>query len=375
MSPDPEPSSVGSDRAHLAALAGLPGMGPARLTRLLRERSAAAAWASIRAGDPPPDLGAGGAQAWAAWVPAARATDPARVAQAHLAAGVALVQRGDAAYPPALERLVDPPPVLFHRGDPERLTGPCVAVVGTRRCTRYGHDVARELGQGLALAGVRVVSGLATGVDAAAHHGALAGGGVPVGVVGTGLDVVYPQRNRVLWERVAAEGYLCGESPLGTPPARWRFPSRNRLIAALAHVVVVVESHRSGGALLTADIAEAVGRTVLAVPGSVRSPASEGTNGLLAQGVGPCTGVADVLAALGLGRAGSPSPAPERRTTPEGTARRVLAALGWEPTTFDRLVDQLGLPVGTVAASVAALEDGGWVLRSGNRVERIGAAP
>ncbi len=369
MPPDASPDPA----AHLAALLGLPGMGPIRLSRLLDGRDPVAAWSSVRAGGlPPVELGHGGGRAWAEWVRAAGGIDPRAVAAAHAAAGVAVVRKGDPTYPPSLLDLEHPPPAIFHRGDPSALVAPRVAIVGTRRCTRYGHDLARELGRGLAASRVTVVSGLAAGIDAAAHQGVVEAGGVPVGVVGTGLDVVYPARNRGLWEAVGDTGYLCSEAPLGTQPARWRFPSRNRLIAALAHVVVVVESHRSGGALLTADVAETLGRRVLAVPGSVRSPASEGTNQLLAATAHPCTGLADVLAALGL----EGSPAVTRgieRPRPGGDPGRVLRRIGWEPISLGRLVDELGLSVATVAAAVAELESAGWVVRHGQRIERVGS--
>ncbi|MCU0274025.1 MAG: DNA-processing protein DprA [Acidimicrobiales bacterium] len=369
MPPDASPDPI----AHLVALLGLPGMGPTRLDRLLEGRDPVVAWSMIRAGGPPPvDLGHGGRQAWAEWVGVAASITPRSVAAAHTAAGVAMVRKGDPTYPPSLLDLEQAPPLVFHRGDPALLVAPRVAIVGTRRCTRYGHDLARELGRGLAASGVAVVSGLAAGIDAAAHQGVVDAGGVPVGVVGTGLDVVYPARNRGLWEAVGASGYLCSEAPLGTPPARWRFPSRNRIIAALAHVVVVVESHRSGGALLTAEAADALGRRVLAVPGSIRSPASEGTNRLLAATAHPCTGLADVLVALGL----EGSPVVSRgaeRPPPDGVPGRVLRGIGWEPVSLGRLVDELGMSVAAVAAAVAELEAAGWVVRHGQRIERVGS--
>ena len=164
----------------------------------------------------------------------------------------------------------------------------------------------RELGRDLGRAGVRVVSGLALGIDAAAHHGALDaeadGGAPPIGVVGSGLDVTYPRAHGALWTAVAAAGVLVGEAPLGAAPEPWRFPARNRIIAALGSVVVVVESHPRGGSRHTVDAAEARGRQVLAVPGSVRSPASRFTNELLADGCHPARDVTDVLVALGLER-------------------------------------------------------------------------
>ena len=156
------------------------------------------------------------------------------------------------------------------------------------------------MGFDLARAGVRVLSGLALGIDAAAHKGALDAGGAVVGVVGTGLDVVYPKRNRSLWAEVASLGLLVSEYPAGTQPERWRFPARNRLIAALSSGVVIVESHQRGGSLLTADEAVDRGKAVFSVPGSVVSPAADGTNGLIVDGASPVRHADDVLDALGL---------------------------------------------------------------------------
>jgi DNA processing protein len=179
--------------------------------------------------------------------------------------------------------------------------------VGTRSATPYGAKVASELGKQLAGAGVVVVSGLARGIDAAAHSGALAAGPTaapPVAVVGTGLDVPYPRENRVLWERVASTGAVLSEAALGTEPRPRVFPARNRIIAALSDVVVVVESHRNGGSLYTAEAAARRSIPVCAVPGSVHSRASDGTNELLVDGCTPVRDVDDVLAAVSLARQG-----------------------------------------------------------------------
>lgn len=290
---------------------------------------------------------------------------------AHRAAGVALHRHGDASYPAALASDHQAPAVLFCRGDIGVLTQPSVAVVGTRSATHYGEDVAAELGRELARAGMVVVSGLALGIDGAAHQGALAAGSAPpVGVVASGLDVVYPRRHARLWGEVAAKGALLSEAPIGTPPEPWRFPLRNRIIAALAEVVVVVECHRSGGALHTVEAAAARGIPVLAVPGSVRSPASAGTNALLADGCSPARDVDDVLAAMHLERAGgAPStrgparhdlPGPE----PTGADAAVLSALDWHPTGVDDVMRRTGLALGEVAVVLDRLEQAG-VARAG----------
>ncbi len=289
--------------------------------------------------------------------------------------GVAVHRLGDPGYPSVLSADHQAPAVLFSRGDVEVLTRPTVAVVGTRSATHYGEDVAAELGRDLALAGVVVVSGLALGIDGAAHHGALAGGGAPpAGVVASGLDVVYPRRHARLWDQVAMEGVLLSESPLGTPPRPWRFPVRNRIIAALAQVVVVVECHRHGGALHTIEAAIERGTPVMAVPGSVRSPASAGTNALLADGCQPVRGVEDVLTALDLewtGRSASP-PAPPAALSRDETT--VLHAVDWHPTPTDEVLRRIGMSLEEVAVILARLEEAG-LARAGDGWWERTAAP
>jgi DNA processing protein len=297
-------------------------------------------------------------------------TDPAALWQRHGAANVGVTAADGAAFPAALADDLDPPAVLFHQGDLDVLSGPRVAIVGTRRCTRYGRDIAAELGEGLAAAGVAVVSGLALGVDAAAHEGALRGGAPPIGVVGCGLDVVYPRTNAALWRRVAQDGVLLSEVPLGGAPVAWRFPARNRLIAALADVVVVVESHAHGGSLSTVAEAARRDRPVLAVPGPIRSPASAGANRLLADGCAPVCGVEDVLVALGLSP-GRRRPARERRPPPTAEGRRVLEALGWMPATLDQLAGRTRLGLGPLAVALEQLRAAAWVQARGGWFERV----
>jgi DNA protecting protein DprA len=220
------------------------------------------------------------------------------------AQGVGVVRRCDSAYPRRLLRARQIPEVLYVRGRLDHVSAPCVGIVGTRRATHYGLEVAAEIGRGLASRGVVVVSGLARGIDAAAHRGALTAcrhGNGPLGVVGGGVDVVYPRENRRLWDEVVAAGGLVSEAPPGAPPESWRFPLRNRIIAALSQVLVVVESSRQGGAMHTVLAADAYGVPILAVPGSVRSPQSEGTNAIIQEGgAGVVLDVHDVLAVLEL---------------------------------------------------------------------------
>jgi DNA processing protein len=366
--------------AYGAALAELPKMGPARLAAILAVDPPPEAWRRIVAGRGWSErsvlraLGAGGRDVVAGWRTAAREVDPGRCWRRVVEAGVGVALHGRPGYPPELAGDVEPPAVLFHEGVLAALAGPRVTIVGTRRCSTTGTGIAFELGRDLSAAGVRVVSGLAAGIDGAAHRGALAacGGAPPVGVVGSGLDVVYPARQAPLWHAVAEAGVLLSEAPLGTRPERWRFPARNRILAALGDLVVVVESHRRGGSLHTVDEADRRGIDVFVVPGSVRNPAAAGTNELLAEGRAPVCSVDDLLMALGLhtarGRSG-----PDRRPPPEAADRPLLDAVGWQPSTLDQLVLRTGLGLAVLAPALERLCEAGWVARTGGWYERIAA--
>lgn len=339
--------------AHLVALSSLPGMGPVRLRELLGGRTAEEAWAAASRDD--------------RWRSVAAKVDVERLWRGHVDAGVRVLTPDDHDWPDVFRHDPEPPALLFALGDTSVIDGPRVAVIGTRRCTYAGREVARELGLGLAEAGVRVVSGLALGIDGAAHRGALTGAAPPIGVVGTGLDVVYPRRHEQLWQSVAERGALLSEYPLGVWPERWRFPARNRLIAALADVVVVVESHARGGSMHTVESALERDRTVMAVPGSVRSAASVGTNALLAAGAPPCRDASDILVALGL------EPVVQQRVAPtvDGDIAVVLDALGWEASTLEQVADRLDAPLGPVAVHLADLTRDGWVAERAGWYERL----
>lgn len=348
--------------AYAAALAGLPYMAWDRLASLLGAGPPSAAWRRVAAG------GVG-----AAWATAASTTSVAAVAAAHRREGVTVHIHGDPGYPAALADDHEAPPVVLRQGSPAALRGPRVGIVGTRRATGYGRDVARQLGRELSEAGVGVVSGLALGIDGAAHDGAVAARAAPpVGVVGSGLDVVYPRRHAELWRRVRAAGVLISEAALGARPEPWRFPARNRLIAALSDVLVVVESHLAGGSLHTVRAAAERGVTVMAVPGPVRSPASAGTNRLLADGCPPACDARDVLVALALETAG-PSPRTDRRPSPAGEEATVLDLLGWEAVSLDELLAATDLAPARVAVALAHLEQHGWARGRGGWWERVGA--
>jgi DNA processing protein len=267
---------------------------------------------------------------------------------------------GRAGYP--IDELPDRPAVLLAEGDaPEALAPRRVAIVGTRAATPHGLADAHELGAVLARAGITVVSGLAIGIDAAAHEGALEAGGTVVGVVGTGLDVVYPRRHRALFDRVRGSGLLVSELGYGVQPRREAFPVRNRIIAGLVEAVVVVEATLKGGARITAERANDYGRTVMAMPGSLRNPAAAGTNALIYDGAQAVLEPSDVLVHLSLTAA--PRPA-DTRVPPTGDAARVLRACGGEPATLDQLASRAGLVPSAVVASVRQLERAGWMERA-----------
>jgi DNA processing protein len=293
-----------------------------------------------------------------AWQTAARSDRTART----------LVQRGTRVFVvgrpgyPIDEDLPDRPEVLLAEGDdPGVLDRPRVAVVGTRAATPNGLQDARELGATLARAGVTVVSGLAIGIDAAVHEGALDAGGAVVGIVATGLDVVYPRRHRTLFERVRASGLIVSELAYGSQPSHYAFPVRNRIIAGLAQVTVVVEATLKGGARITAEHALLYGRTVLAYPGSRRNPAAAGTNQLIYDGATMVLDPTDVLVALGISGTGA---RPDQRALPLGDEAAVLEACHGEPATLDQLASRTRLTPSRVVAAVRALERDGWMERS-----------
>lgn len=352
--------------AVLLAFMQLSEVGPARGRQLVVKTDPLSAWEAIRRGEPTIDGVSRDLEEL--WRSEAARLDPFVELQRHRAAGVTVTVLGDTAYPEVLAADRQPPPLLVSKGAWPAAV-PCCAIVGTRRCSRYGRDVASSLGRDLAASGVSVVSGLALGIDGAAHLGALAGGAPPIGVVACGLDVPYPRRHATLWEQVASAGVLVSEWPLGTAPMRWRFPARNRLIATLATVVVVVESDVSGGSMHTVRQADDRGRTILAVPGPVTSPSSRGTNLLLAEGCGPCRDADDVVVALGLaGGASLPSRGRLRADAahpevPRG-AHDVLDRLGATRWSLEGLAEATGRSVGDLSVVLVELEGTGAVVCS-----------
>jgi len=283
-----------------------------------------------------------------------------------------LLTLADAAYPGNLLALADAPLVLYVVGDPGTLGRPAVAIVGARHATPGGLENARAFARALAERGLVVVSGLALGVDAAAHEGALAAeGGRTVAVIGTGADRVYPAKHRALAHRIAEHGAIVSEFPLGTPAQPYHFPRRNRLIAALARGTLVVEAAPDSGSLITARLAAELGRDVFAIPGSIHNPLARGCHRLIREGAKLVEGVDDLLeewpdlASPGALVPQEPAPVPSDESDP------LLAALGHDPVDLDTLMLRTGLTSEALSAMLLPLElDGALVRLPGGRYQR-----
>jgi DNA processing protein len=286
-----------------------------------------------------------------------------------VADGYSFVARSSPTFPPLLRAIHDPPPGLFVRGDAdvELLSRPAVAIVGARACSGYGASAARTLARDIARAGIVVVSGLARGIDAEAHRGALDAGGATIAVLGCGIDRDYPATHAELARRVAATGLIVAEYAPGVAPAPWRFPARNRIVAGLAEVTAVVEARERSGALITADLALEEGREVFAVPGEITSALSAGTNALLKLGASPLTCAADVLSCFGL------EPVETAAIALSGESGQVLALLRESASGADELARATGLPASAVARALVELELGGRVIAADGLYRSIGA--
>jgi DNA processing protein len=361
--PNPSPPSD-PEIEPLLRLALAPGLGPLRLAALLRrfggaERILAAPRREIAALPGFGDRVASRVTEAASPAGAVRAREAlGRLA----AAGARAVRPRSEGYPRRLADLPDPPLLLYVQGDPAMLSSPGIGIVGTRHPTADGRAAAASLAADLARAGYGVVSGMARGIDAAAHAGALEARGATIGVLGHGIDLAYPAENRSLFRRVRERGYLLSELPPGEPPLAGNFPRRNRLIAALSEGVLVVEMGERSGARHTVESALELGREVFAVPGSIGSPASVGSNLLLKEGARLVTSARDVVeelrgvgAGAGLAVSGGVRPSvavPD--LSPDEAA--VLGALTAAPVHVDDLAAGLGMPTHRLLPLLLALE-------------------
>ncbi|WP_374484706.1 DNA-processing protein DprA [Zoogloea sp.] len=286
--------------------------------------------------------------------------------------GNALLTLGDESYPAALLEIPDPPVLLYVKGDASLLSRPSMAVVGARNATPQGEANAEAFSTALSSAGLTIVSGLALGIDAAAHRGGLAGAGRTVAVIGTGADRIYPARNAALARRIAEAGAIVSEFPLGSGPLAHHFPRRNRLIAGLSCGVLVVEAAVKSGSLITARLAGDCGREVFAIPGSIHSPLSRGCHRLIRDGAKLVESANDILEEL---RLPEPEVAPQQASGPAeggGDEGGVLAALGHDPVDMDTLVHRTSLTPEALYAILLTLELDGRVSRlPGGRLQRL----
>lgn len=277
------------------------------------------------------------------------------------AAACEIICLADADYPGLLAEIHDPPPLLFLRGRRELLSVPMLAIVGSRRSSHRGLDDARQFAAALASLGFGVVSGMARGIDASAHRGALDVAGTTLAVLGCGVDVCYPRSSQKLYQEIAEQGLILSEYNLGTPPLRHQFPQRNRIISGLSLGVLVVEAAVQSGSLITARQALEQNRDVFALPGSIHSPSSRGCNALIKQGAKLVETTADIVEELSGWSAGSP-------VLPEETPPDVLAPdsallplLDFAPQALDVLAARSALPIPVLLAELGELELGGWV--------------
>ncbi|HEY4101283.1 MAG TPA: DNA-processing protein DprA [Gemmatimonadales bacterium] len=353
-------SSDPEDRLAYITLGLVPGLGARRIGRLLSRFGSARAVLAASSRDLAAQLG---------MTPAATTSITSASARQALAILATAEQHGqqilvpaDDEFPATLRSIPDPPVLLFVRGTLDALRRPAVAIVGSRSHSGYGAEVAATMANAAAHAGIVVVSGMARGLDAVAQNTALDVGGMSIGVLGTGADIVYPLENRSLFDRIVGNGLLLTEHPPGEQAFRGAFPRRNRLISGLARVLVVIEAAAGSGTLVTVTSALEQGREVLVVPGPITSRTSVGTNQLLRDGATPLLAPDDLLRAFGLVSTTVSEPRlepPPCNLSPDEA--RVLSAIYGTPRSVDAIADVAGLPIGMVLATLLGLELGGLI--------------
>ena len=373
---------LSKDQIAAAALCALPKIGPKRLMTLLKHHDPQTAWAVVQGRAKPNEVVEAMLRVEGlVTLLRHRATQTLQdqIEQRCLRSGIKITIFGDENYPRALIADLAPPAVLFYFGDLSALNNRRVGMVGTRSATASGRYLASHIAHDLATNDVCVVSGLARGIDAWAHRGALRAlesrtispltsrladrpDGRPVGVVASGLDVVYPRENAQLWQDIATQGALISESAPGSPPEAFRFPLRNRILAALSEVLVVVESRDTGGSMITVDEAQKRDVTVLAVPGSPRNIASNGTNQLIQQGCLPIIGAQDVLVALGLDNRRAQENIYDPRVRLSTSDQSLISMMAGSPFTFDDFVIRSDLATIDAAVALGRLEALGWII-------------
>ncbi len=288
--------------------------------------------------------------------------------------GAMLITRNDPEYPPLLNRFISAPPALFIRGDPNILRMPTLAFVGTRKPTSWGLTITARLAAGAVRAGFCVMSGMAAGIDTAAHRAALEEDGRTAAVFGCGVDVIYPVENRKLAESIAASGCLVSHFPMGTIGAPGNFPARNSVVVGLSEGVVVTEAPKRSGALITADLALRIKRPLFTVLGNADSPASEGTNDLIAKGAAPVSRIEHVLSRLGRSNPDlipvKQPPGPVKSELPQlpGMAGGIMSALDREPLQIEDLCIRLGEPASRVLTELTLLEMDGRIRQKPGKI-------
>ena len=375
----PEPTKkalTATERVHLAALAGFDLMSTSRLVALQSGRSPVEAFAMASGAATPSgaiaalfDREKGLRDRWRV---AAKRNQPDEVAQRCAELGLEIVTPGDDAYPPQLQDDPRRPAVLFVQGDSSVLDARRIGIVGTRNPTQRGALTARRFGHELAEAGVVVVSGLALGIDGAAHRGALdAAAGPPVAIVANGHDRPYPKRHEALWAQVAERGAVISEWPPGVAPDPYRFPQRNRILAALSELVLVVESRERGGSLITAREAAERGIDVFAVPGPIDQRSSVGTNLLLSDGAATAADTDTLLMALGLDHRRAGRSRVDVRSRPDADGAIALALLRVRSQSIESIAARANWSLGRAARALAVLERDGWLVEVGGWYESL----
>lgn len=357
------------ERSFRAALALLPHMSPVSLPRMMSMAGGAEElWDLLRRGGERATALVGGEKA-GEWSRVCRRTDPWDSLEKLARRGIRVILPGEGSVPDVLWKIYDPPALLFARGREMPKGMACVAVVGARKATSYGRRCAEQLAAGLAEGGVAVVSGAAYGIDACAHRGCMQAGGFTVAVLGCGIDVVYPPGNAGLLAGIAESGCILSEYPPGDEPQAWKFPHRNRIIAGLSLAVVVVEASSKSGALITADFALEEGREVMAVPGPIGHPLTEGTHELIKKGAKLVTGVEDILEELPPeavqrpldGRQGGQKGMVLRDGGVSPLEKKILRLLGEEAGTLDRLSLRAGEEPREILVALTSLVLKGFV--------------
>lgn len=356
-----------SELSYWVALAHCPKLGPTRFALLRRHfPTMAEVWQANAAALKRAELDEG---TIAALIQHRETLRPAESLARLEKLDISAVTVADSRYPALLKQIYDPPPVLFYRGQLEVLQNLCLAVVGTRRATSYGTRATATLIPPLAQAGAVIVSGLAYGIDAAAHRATLSVHGLTVAVLASGLDIIYPTAHHQLAQDIVRQGgLLVSEFAPGTPPLKQNFPYRNRIIAGLTRGTLVIEAAPGSGALVTAKHALEANREIFAIPGSIFSPASQGTNELLALGAHVVTEPDDILEVFNLA---AETPAPRQPVSAEHA--RLLEMLETEPKLLDDLVRELKLSTADVSAALSQLELAGYVSQiEGRGYARVG---